>query len=850
MPNPQHRSHIQVKLTTETETFKARGGGKSPKLRPKDPKSHSETLRSELEAVLEQYKQVRTDTSSREDYYITVILEAADESLITNTITQLDKPSQGLKLMNLKVSQDYPRSEDAGSESPPPTGTSLAEQDVPSKQAPAVRVMATITLNSKGKMQLEKELQEYGHQTTKKGKPKKEKLYSSIEHIEPSTVESLYTDTQPLPLSNQYIWWELWLTGVKDEELKAFQQELISQGIPTPQKPKYIGDKKIVCCYTNIDQLQGIIDTTTHIAEIRQMPTVALIDLGGDHQRLSVDSLLSRVIHSNPHQIYLLSLDRAVDITNPLIQPHMKPEHHYRYHKGSRETRVALPPLGTPNIHGTAMAGLCLFGDLEPLLNGNDPIEINWGLESAYIFPRELTDNELENYFWPGEITEQTLLLARRENPEAKRIVCSTLTHKHGVNSQGQANSWSSALDQLAYGNGVTTLDQHPPQLFIVSAGNTLNLPQFSYDLTACKEEGIHTPGQAWNILTVGAYTEKTQALLAGLQALAPAGGLTPTSTTSEAWPNHAPIKPDIVCEGGNLATDGQEVKSDQRLSVLTTDANGNHLGDIQQTSAATGLAAHIAARIHHHYPNVRPETIRALLVHSADWTQEMCKDGLEQRIRRFGYGVPQKDRALFSNNQEVTLILEDEIRPFYKDKNDQVKYFHLPWPTQLLSDFANSDVTLKITLSYFIEPNPGERGNNPRYAYQSHQLHFLVRNPGERPTHFKSRVNAAHVTEEVRIPTKKYLGSWIFGNKLKSLRTSILSDTWRGPIAELLDMDTIAIYPRNGWWKHKRSNKTANFSLVISLSAPSISADLYSSIASIVNNITLNQTQAQVIST
>ncbi len=41
-------------------------------------------------------------------------------------------------------------------------------------------------------------------------------------------------------------------------------------------------------------------------------------------------------------------------------------------------------------------------------------------------------------------------------------------------------------------------------------------------------------------------------------------------------------------------------------------------------TSAATAQAARLAAIVQAEYPNLWPETARALIVHSAEWTQAM----------------------------------------------------------------------------------------------------------------------------------------------------------------------------------------------------------------------------------
>jgi hypothetical protein len=86
-------------------------------------------------------------------------------------------------------------------------------------------------------------------------------------------------------------------------------------------------------------------------------------------------------------------------------------------------------------------------------------------------------------------------------------------------------------------------------------------------------------------------------------------------------------------------------------------------------TSAAAAQAAYMAAHIQAQYPDFWPETIRALLVHSATWPDGLWKqfsgDGSKTAIKRMlsicGYGVPNLERALFSASNSLTLIAQAE---------------------------------------------------------------------------------------------------------------------------------------------------------------------------------------------
>ncbi len=83
-------------------------------------------------------------------------------------------------------------------------------------------------------------------------------------------------------------------------------------------------------------------------------------------------------------------------------------------------------------------------------------------------------------------------------------------------------------------------------------------------------------------------------------EALAPAGGLSPYTTTSSTWQTGWPFKPDIVMEGGNVAIDATGFTSElDSLSLLTTshEPHDRLFSLSWATSASTALAAGMAAR-------------------------------------------------------------------------------------------------------------------------------------------------------------------------------------------------------------------------------------------------------------
>jgi hypothetical protein len=55
----------------------------------------------------------------------------------------------------------------------------------------------------------------------------------------------------------------------------------------------------------------------------------------------------------------------------------------------------------------------------------------------------------------------------------------------------------------------------------------------------------------------------------------------------------------------------------------------------------------------------------------------------------------------------------------------------------------------MRVTLSYFIEPNPSCRGVRSRYRYESHGLRFDVKRPLESENDFRGRINLLAINED-----------------------------------------------------------------------------------------------------
>jgi hypothetical protein len=661
--------------------------------------------------------------------------------------------------------------------------------------------------------------------------PKNEVLVASIDTARLAVARSLYTDKPELfPGPGQTVWWEIWL---RRETRPTFDTAAQRLNLMMREHALTFPDREVVLVYATAEVLGRIVANTDAIAELRlarDTPGLFMV-MDGAEQRLWSDDLARRITAPPADAPAVCLLDSGTTWRHPLIQCGLDPADQQAY---DRSWPIEDTSRQSHGGHGTQLSGLALHGDLIDLLATNGPVLLQHRLESVKILPdRGVNDPDLY-----GAITAQAVYAAEIVAPHRPRAVCLALTSP-GDHWRGRPSSWSAELDKLAFGEE----DVH--RLIVVSAGNIRDgvKPEEYPDRNDTMP--IESPAQAWNALTVGAYTEKVtiaDPTYAGWSAFAPAGDLMPRTRTSVSWNRDWPLKPDVVFEGGNLGVDPETGVGDDvdDLALLTTfrRPEERHFTTTGDTSGATALAARMAAQILADRPQLWPETVRALIVHSAEWTPtmkahlgEIDKNAL---LRRYGFGAPSLNRARRSLDNDVTLVIERTMQPFQGEGSristkDMVLH-QLPWPKTILEHLGGADAELRVTLSYFVEPNPGERGWSKRHAYASHGLRFAVKRSSDSLDAFCRRINSAAGDRPGRSPSDP---GWKLGPQLRH-RGSLHADIWDGSAADLAARDAIAVYPTGGWWRenpsHRRGNSKVRYSLIVSLRTAA-SVNLYNAI-------------------
>jgi len=779
----------------------------------KNVKSHADLIRKKLQTSYDSAITQKQAAAIR--YKEGVYLEFSGDSNYDLAFASLENRAQGIRLLNV-------------------------QEDLQTH-----KTKATVYIPAGKESYFINKIDAYASETTKSGKPKNNDLVRSIENVKLALLDSFWTGDKKLMPTTDSTWCEIWLRfdynkkkpeTWRDSEV-SYMESCQQLNIQTDENRIIFPERIVKLAFVNAEQLKMLISVCPVISEIRraQDATSFFRDLTNYEQKEWIDELLSRTNFLDQN-LALCLLDTGLTDGHPLLEKAIQPDgvHSVKSEWGT----------GDHQSHGTEMAGIALYSDLKTVLSHKGSISIPHKLESIKVLPPR-GENPPELY---GAITEQAVALAEIYNPNIKRVLCMAITAPHYNTIDGSPSSWSAAVDSITSGAN----EGGEKRLFFISAGNVYpdELATTTYPDSSILH-GVESPGQSWNAITIGAYSKDiiiTDKDFDGYSPVADAGELSPYSSTSQTWSIKWPIKPEILLDGGNMATNGLDFTEAPDLSLLTTHHRPlvKQFSTIWGTSSATAQAAWMGAQLMSEYPDAWPETIRALMIHSASWTEKMkkqfCSEDTKTKGRRLllrtcGYGIPDLQKAIQCMDNHVNLVIQGELQPYEKSSMKDMHLHELPWPKEQLLALGEVPVTLKVTLSYFIEPGPGEVGWKDKYRYPSCGLRFDVINPiNETLEDFKKRINVKMRGDDKKDKGEGTSGSerWYLGADNRDVG-SIHSDYYETTAASLCESNHVAIYPIVGWWRERaylgKSEMPIRYSLIVSLSTPKVDVDLYTPI-------------------
>lgn len=809
---------------TSVDTYEApQRFGLPPKLPSLDPKTHRARLLEQLNAIGQQV-QARSETA-RDELAVREIVAVRPAAGAELTADQLDDARSDARLIGVV----------------PETGTVLL--DVATASLDHLRKKLDAFADD-GRVEVKE--RKDGTTTTRRDK---ERAVAPVDSIGLASIDDMRGSrlrTEALAADVPY-WLEVACRGgyrrpFADTEGSRAQVTRQINRVGAPQKvDEFVGPEQVYFFLRlTRNQLDALRDATDCIYEVELGPA-PLRDLRLLEDATTADVKDFALEPPTADAPAVVLLDTGIATGHPLLK------------RAILTATSAGPEIPSPEDtygHGTKMAGIALHGDVGAAIERGRATPTHWLQSSRLLVQPGVGTASDENYDkWPV-LTEGAIKAAEDADPRPRDRVFTlavTRTMQEGPLEGLAPTLWSHAVDQLAYREGLG-------RLMVISAGNA----RYEQWLTLAEQhpqlqlsEKIHQPAQAVNAVTVGAFTRRIN--LPGGKDYAEArvvatrsGGISPFTSTGLAG-NEWSIKPDVVLEGGNLAISGPLVDSSvPTLCALTTShrhTSGQPLGQLAMTSEAAARAAHLAARIWVVEPKLRPETVRALIVHSATWTPAMREqfNGINDRLLGCGYGVPDEQVASACAQGVATIVIEDVMpnavveeepkkrapkRPTTKATEPKVrrkvKLYRLPIPESLLTD-SDPDVELRVTLSYFAEPNKFGRA-----VFHGLDAKWDMQGPQESEDEFLQRINVLKRPKgpdgkPVKVSSTKSF-PWDVGIQLRS-RGTVQSDRWRGRMSEIVGDKLIAIVPVLGWWDQRRTLKTEEmrFSLLVSVFGPGV---------------------------
>jgi Subtilase family len=262
----------------------------------------------------------------------------------------------------------------------------------------------------------------YKSKNTKTGRPKNNDLISRIEQVEKASAEDLFSG-EALPADHESINWEIWIRRDRFDHLHNL-------GLLGTDHDTLVFPERIVVPFSGtLSELEQVVQSTDAIAEIRvnTLPSV-FVDVPNEIQGKLADNLLSRTTFSELGEPIICLLDTGVNRGHPLLTTAIHSDHVEAFN----------PAWGVDDVvgHGTGMAGLCLFGDLSELLDGDAHVAIQHKLQSVKILGP--TPNDTTLY---GRVTADSISKADISAPLSTKIFCLAVTSTERID--GRPSSWS-----------------------------------------------------------------------------------------------------------------------------------------------------------------------------------------------------------------------------------------------------------------------------------------------------------------------------------------------------------------------------------------------------------------------
>jgi hypothetical protein len=505
-------------------------------------------------------------------------------------------------------------------------------------------------------------------------------------------------------------------------------------------------------------------------------------------------------------------LDGGIIPEHPLVQTSL----HGLQHESFLPDNASVLDEGTEG-HGTAIVSLVALSSLrQALLNGGRIRPVRT------VVARVLDGNTRvpENL----NLKEVIPRAAQRMRDSHGAKIANHSLASHAPFNRNRMSVWGETLDRLAYDDGGAGF------LIVTATGNidgkvSPTIAQIEEWLTnpgypsflleeRCR---LRNPAQAINVLTVGAYVPEAGAAFhlraaLGHQCVGQTNQPSPFTRSGFGYLNE--VKPEVVEEGGNWYRDegGRLNRQPQITDVAVANSQFAVTGHLVKfetgTSVSAPCVAHLAARVLEVLPAAGVDLLRSLIVNSAAWPARV--GSIEDTLRLFGYGVPNKERAMQPGGPRALMFVEDSILIGH------VQFFRVPFPSDMFDTSPETVIRVSVTLAYRAPVRKSSR------RYRGTVLEWKFGKRGEALPHFRQRCAAMSPLETDEVEDDVEEGpigdwNWVLGSRIKN-RGTVQKDWFEAPAQEFGDELFIAVIGRRGWLSKKRQDEGFNQDYAVSV--------------------------------
>lgn len=350
--------------------------------------------------------------------------------------------------------------------------------------------------------------------------------------------------------------------------------------------------------------------------------------------------------------------------------------------------------------HGTAVAALAALGRTPYAMGYRGNIPAN-----AKLLSMKILDGD------SGAISSfaviNLLQRAIKEYPKIKIFVLTSCYRQFKLTNE-DFSTYSYELDKFSHQNDCL--------IFICTANNNKAADQSRYDLEyfTLPETNICSPSESMNNIIIGAAADNLKD--------GPFLGISgsrefPTLYTrkshidlTDLFPitkqNKHLFRPDVIDCGGDYeyAHSGLVFGTGENATMEVLSANpAFSFCKVSGTSFSTPLVANIAVQIQKAYPTIKAQTIKALIVNSAPLDAIKFESTFEKLKNKIaGHGVVDQIRSIYSTDNSITLVVEDEINA------EEMKIIPLNFPSYLTAGVISKKIGLlrvTATLCFHFEP-------------------------------------------------------------------------------------------------------------------------------------------------